>query len=79
MAEPARYRISASMAIDSLSEQVFITNQALEEYRKQISIRNELIRDCRRSQIPVARVCRITGLSKDQIMNISRQSGRLTE
>lgn len=64
-------RISVTMALDSLREQVTATEQALTNYRTQIAIRDDLIRDCRAAKVPEATLTRITGLGRDSISRIA--------
>ena len=72
MADPVR--ISVSMALDALREQVTAAADAKANYEKQLAIRDDLIRDCRAAKIPEATLTRITHLSRDSISRIAHSA-----
>lgn len=68
-------KISATMALDSLREQVTSTVEARNEYDRQRAVRDDLIRDARTGGIPVAIIMHVTGLSRDRIVKINAATG----
>lgn len=73
MPEPVQppVRISVTMALDSLREQVTSAAEAKAHYEQQQAIRDDLIRDCRAAKVPFGTLMRITGLSKDRLIKIA--------
>lgn len=71
----ANIRLSVSMALDALADQVQRLHDAEAEVIEQRSIRDDLIRDARDSGVGFTRLARITGLSRDRLWNIYN-SGR---
>lgn len=63
--------VSASMAIESLREQIAATHRARERYDRERTVRDNLIRDARSAGIPVAQLMRVTGLGRDRISKIN--------
>lgn len=63
-------RLSVSMALTALSEQVDAVTQAEEHLRRQYDLRNGLIRDARDCGIGYRRLTTITGLSRDRLYTI---------
>ncbi len=68
---PQRAKISMTMAMDSLREQVAMTAEARDGYDRERAIRDDLIRDARAGGIPVAVIMRATGLSRDRVGKIN--------
>lgn len=64
-------RISVTMALGSLEEQCATTREALEDYRRAIALRDDLIRDCRAAKVPVRTLINVTGLTRDRINRIA--------
>lgn len=58
------------MILLALQEQVEITNSAKEAYEREIKERNTMIKSLLDGGFPVRRVCRITGLSRNQVYKI---------
>lgn len=69
-------RISVTMAMESLKDQVRATQEAKEEYARAIAIRDDLIRDCRAAKIPERTLVGITGLSRDSIHRIANSPSK---
>ena len=64
-------RISVTMALDALTEQVEVVRKAEETLIRQRAIRDDLIRDARLSGgIGYRRLVNITGLSRDRLYTL---------
>lgn len=64
-------KISASMFLESLSEQCLDASRALESYRKEIALRDDLIRDALAAGISYKALMTRTRLSRDRLYTIS--------
>ncbi len=71
----ANMRLSVSMALDALSEQVELVHSAEATLEQQRSQRDEMIRDAQEAGIGMPRLARITGLSRNRLWTIVN-SGR---
>lgn len=69
-------RISVSMALSALHEQMTALNDAIEVVNKERSIRDDLIRDARENGISFPRIMRETGLSRDRLNQIVNSPSR---
>lgn len=69
-------RISVTMALDSLREQVTATEQALDHYKRMMALRDDLIRDCRAAKVPEGTLVKITGLGRDSISRIAHSASK---
>lgn len=67
-------RISVTMALDSLREQVTATEEAYAHYKRMLALRDDLIRDCRQARVPEAKLVSITGLGRDSISRIAHSA-----
>lgn len=63
-------RLSVSMALDALSEQVDALAEAEKNVAVQRKIRDDLIRDARGADIGYRRLTNLTGLSRDRLYTI---------
>jgi hypothetical protein len=63
-------RLSVSMALDALSEQVTALSEAEQTVATERAIRDDLIRDAREAGIGYSRLVKITGLSRDRLYTI---------
>lgn len=67
----ARHKISVTLALEELREQMQDTNRAECVYRQAMNERNRFIRDARLAGVRSRVLERITGLSRDRISRIS--------
>jgi hypothetical protein len=70
------HRISATMAIDALREQCIATEEAKANYKRQLALRDDLIRDCRAVKVPERSLVSITGLGRDSIHRIAHSASK---
>ncbi len=70
------HRVSVTMALDALREQAETVDEALANYKRQLAIRDDLIRDCREAKIPERALVKLTGLSRDSIHRIANSPRR---
>lgn len=72
-------RLSVSMALDALSEQVDALRAAEDKVLTERTLRDNLIRDARDSGIGYRRLVTITGLSRDRLYTIVNSPALPTE
>lgn len=66
-------RISVSLALSALEEQVLSVEEAVQHLYEQRAARDNLIRDARENGIGYPRLVRITGLSRERLVKIINQ------
>lgn len=67
----SKTRISVTLALESLREQVDEAEEARQQYIRAIAKRNNLIRDAREGQVASRTIERIAHLSRDRIARIT--------
>lgn len=60
-------RLSVSLALDALTEQMEVARKAQENANNEMGIRNNLIRDAREAGLPYRRLTKITQLSRQRL------------
>jgi len=63
-------RLSVSMALDALGDQVVALSEAESVVEQERALRDDMIRDARESGIGYRTLTKITGLSRDRLYTI---------
>lgn len=66
-----RQRISVTMALESLRDQVDETEARRQDYLRAVAKRNNMIRDAREAEVASRTIERIANLSRDRIARIA--------